>query len=105
MTTGDDGGQPPVQAVPDQHTVDPGPATATPSPHMPSTTPRRATSASPRLTSRLTGSQVAPLVLLHAHAGYGKTTCLESWQVVDPRPFAWLRCRPGHRDQRAFLGA
>lgn len=65
----------------------------------------RDTSAPPRLTSFLTGSPAAPLVLLHAPAGYGKTTCLASWQVVDHRPFAWLRCGPAHRDRAAFLRA
>lgn len=59
----------------------------------------------PRLVERLSRSPAAPLALLHAPAGYGKTACLEEWQVVDHRPFAWVRCKPAHRDGLTFLSA
>ena len=67
---------------------------------------RPAASATPRSPpDDLVGFLAAPLVLLLAPAGFGKTTLLEAWQEVDERPFAWVRCGPAHRDRRAFRAA
>jgi LuxR family transcriptional regulator, maltose regulon positive regulatory protein len=44
----------------------------------------------PRLLQRLLGCSTAPLALLVAPAGYGKTTLLDEWSNEDPRPFAWV---------------
>jgi len=47
------------------------------------------TVARPRLVARLAGS-AAPLALIVAPAGFGKSTLLTQWAQSDPRPFAWL---------------
>jgi LuxR family transcriptional regulator, maltose regulon positive regulatory protein len=39
-----------------------------------------------------------PVVLLNAPAGYGKTTVLAQWAVVDSRPFIWLTVTDAHND-------
>ncbi|HEY2600252.1 MAG TPA: LuxR C-terminal-related transcriptional regulator [Thermoleophilaceae bacterium] len=39
---------------------------------------------------RLLAARAAPLVLLAAPAGYGKTTLLHEWAEEDGRPFAWV---------------
>lgn len=49
----------------------------------------------PRLVSRLADS-AAPVALLAAPAGFGKTTLLSEWQRSDPRPFAWVTLDSGH---------
>src|SRR4051812_43644315 len=43
-----------------------------------------------RLVARLAAARHAPLVLLVAPAGYGKTTTLAEWAEQDERPFAWV---------------
>jgi len=48
-----------------------------------------------RLVERLAASPDAPLLLLVAPAGYGKTTTLAEWDERDERPFAWIE--PGRR--------
>ena len=45
----------------------------------------------------------APLVLVNAPAGYGKTTLLAQWVERDGRPFAWLQLDRIHDDPVAFL--
>jgi ATP/maltotriose-dependent transcriptional regulator MalT len=45
--------------------------------------------ARPRLLRRLLTAD-APIVMIVAPAGYGKTTLLAEWAMRDPRPFAWL---------------
>ncbi len=47
------------------------------------------TVARPRLVRRLLAAD-APIVMIVAPAGYGKTTLLAEWAMRDPRPFAWL---------------
>src|SRR5436190_12914725 len=59
----------------------------------------------PRLARRLLGSADAPLALLIAPAGYGKTTVLSQWAEQDRRPFAWLTVDHTHNDPRRLLGA
>jgi LuxR family maltose regulon positive regulatory protein len=44
----------------------------------------------PRLVSPLCDPAAAPLTVVVAPAGYGKTTLLREWAERDPRPFAWL---------------
>jgi LuxR family maltose regulon positive regulatory protein len=44
----------------------------------------------PRLTGPLSDVDGAPVVLLLAPAGYGKTTLLCAWAESDERPFAWV---------------
>ena len=44
----------------------------------------------PLLTEALVSPACAPLVLLSAPAGYGKTTLLALWCERDERPFAWV---------------
>jgi LuxR family maltose regulon positive regulatory protein len=56
----------------------------------------------PRLVDRLRSAAHAPLLLLTAPAGYGKTTLLGEWAQQDKRPFARLSIRPSH-DDPAFL--
>ncbi|MDA0181358.1 LuxR C-terminal-related transcriptional regulator [Solirubrobacter phytolaccae] len=48
-----------------------------------------------RLVRQLTTTD-APIVLVVAPAGYGKTTLLEEWAARDPRPFTWLACPGDH---------
>jgi ATP/maltotriose-dependent transcriptional regulator MalT len=43
----------------------------------------------PQLVASLTDPD-APIVVVSAPAGYGKTTLLAEWASVDERPFAWL---------------
>jgi LuxR family maltose regulon positive regulatory protein len=49
----------------------------------------------PLLVERLIESD-APLVVICAPAGYGKTTLVTQWAAADERPFAWLK--PSHDD-------
>jgi LuxR family maltose regulon positive regulatory protein len=44
----------------------------------------------PALLDGLTASSHAPVVLVSAPAGYGKTTLLALWGERDERPFAWV---------------
>jgi LuxR family maltose regulon positive regulatory protein len=61
-------------------------------------TPERGLVDRPRLARRLVTS-TAPIVLLVAPAGYGKSALLAQWQARDERPFAWapLPARPTAR--------
>src|SRR3954449_6623683 len=43
-----------------------------------------------RLVKRLAAGRDAPLVLMVAPAGYGKTTTLAEWAEQDERPSAWI---------------
>ncbi len=40
----------------------------------------------------------APVMVISAPAGYGKTTLLSQWAAVEERPFAWLTLTPGDND-------
>ena len=51
---------------------------------------RRGTVRRDRLVRTLVQSTNAPLVLVRAPAGYGKTTLLGQWAERDDRPFAWI---------------
>src|SRR6478752_6592188 len=44
----------------------------------------------PRLLRRLRSSEDAPLLVLAAPAGYGKSALLSEWVQSEPRPAAWL---------------
>jgi LuxR family transcriptional regulator, maltose regulon positive regulatory protein len=55
----------------------------------------------PRLVERLATSD-APLVVVVAPAGFGKTTLLVQWQGSEERPFAWLSLDEGDNDPLAF---
>jgi LuxR family transcriptional regulator, maltose regulon positive regulatory protein len=44
-----------------------------------------------RLVRLLQEAHDLPLALLVAPAGYGKSTLLTQWALVDPRPFDWIR--------------
>ncbi len=59
----------------------------------------------PRLERRLTGADGAPLAMLVAPAGYGKTTLLRQWARVDPRPFAWVERPAGRSDAGRLIGS
>jgi LuxR family maltose regulon positive regulatory protein len=61
---------------------------------VPSTRP--GTVERPALLERL--AEGAPVVVVSAPAGYGKTTLLAQWASVDPRPFAWLTVTGGDHD-------
>jgi LuxR family transcriptional regulator, maltose regulon positive regulatory protein len=58
-----------------------------------------------RLLGRLAAGAQAPLVLLVAPAGYGKTTTLVEWAEQDERPFAWLEPGGRTRDTAGFVAA
>ena len=47
----------------------------------------------------------APLAVLVAPAGFGKTTLLCEWAARDPRPFAWVTLDARHDDPAALLRA
>ena len=55
-----------------------------------------------RLVSKLLSGGDAPIALLSAPAGYGKTTVLSEWEATDPRPFGWITLDHRHNDP-AFL--
>jgi LuxR family maltose regulon positive regulatory protein len=44
-----------------------------------------------------------PVVAVLAPAGYGKTTLVRSWSLVESRPVAWLTADPGDDDPVVFL--
>ncbi len=50
------------------------------------------------LVERLIDSE-APLVVICAPAGYGKTTLVRQWAAEDERPFAWLKPSDDDNDQ------
>lgn len=57
----------------------------------------------PRLFARLESE--AALVVLHAPAGYGKTTALAQWAARTERTGVWLRVREGVSGEKAFIEA
>ncbi|MFN8160449.1 MAG: AAA family ATPase [Solirubrobacterales bacterium] len=59
----------------------------------------------PRLVARLERDPAAPLVLVRAPAGYGKTTLLAEWAATGERRFAWITLGRNERDGVALLGA
>ena len=60
--------------------------------------PGAALIARPSLVERLIESD-APLVVICAPAGYGKTTLVRQWAEEDERPFAWLKPSDDDNDQ------
>lgn len=50
---------------------------------------REGTVPRPALVDRLLADP-SPLVVMSAPPGYGKTSLLRQWSLLDPRPFAWL---------------
>jgi LuxR family transcriptional regulator, maltose regulon positive regulatory protein len=59
----------------------------------------------PRLVSMLRDSTHAPIALVTAPAGYGKTTALLEWEAADERPFAWLTLEERHNDPALLIGS
>ena len=59
--------------------------------------PSAALIARPSLVERLIESD-APLVVICAPAGYGKTTLVRQWAEEDERPFAWLKTSDDDND-------
>jgi LuxR family maltose regulon positive regulatory protein len=57
----------------------------------------------PRLTTRLDQSLHAPLTLVAAPAGFGKTTLLAEWAAHQSIPLAWLTIDAGDRDLHRFV--
>jgi LuxR family transcriptional regulator, maltose regulon positive regulatory protein len=53
----------------------------------------------------LTSAAHAPVVLVSAPAGYGKTTLLALWRQRDERPFAWVTLEARDNDPVALLAA
>src|SRR4051794_12344594 len=58
-----------------------------------------------RLVARLAAARDAPLVLMVAPAGYGKTTTLAEWAEQDERPFAWIALGPDVGDAAGLVAA
>jgi LuxR family maltose regulon positive regulatory protein len=59
----------------------------------------------PRLVRRLSEARDAPLVLLVAPAGYGKTTLLSEWAACDGRRFAWIDLAAGDNEPDRLLAS
>jgi LuxR family transcriptional regulator, maltose regulon positive regulatory protein len=62
---------------------------------------RRAIVSRPRLVEMLATSD-APIGVVVAPPGFGKTTLLVQWQVSEERPFAWLSLDDGDNDPIGF---
>jgi LuxR family maltose regulon positive regulatory protein len=58
----------------------------------------------PRLVRMLVESD-APMLLVDAPTGYGKSVLLAQWAARDPRPFASVALTAGHDDAAVLLGA
>jgi LuxR family transcriptional regulator, maltose regulon positive regulatory protein len=58
-----------------------------------------------RLVRRLIASRRAPLVLLAAPTGYGKTCLLAEWAEVDERPFAWVTLESSDNDVEQMVAS
>src|SRR5690242_11186060 len=56
-----------------------------------------------RLVDQLVHSTAAPLVVVSAPPGYGKTALLTQWAAVDPRPFSWIRLDAADKDPAVLL--
>jgi LuxR family transcriptional regulator, maltose regulon positive regulatory protein len=67
-------------------------------------TARRGLVARDRLTARLVSSADAPVALLLAPAGYGKTTVIAQWEAADERPFVWITLEDHDNDPARLLG-
>ncbi len=61
--------------------------------------------ARPRLIERLRGAASCSVVVVHAPAGYGKTTLLAQWAAEEPRDVAWLTVEPADDDAVALAAA
>ncbi len=57
----------------------------------------------PRLVEKLRSAPSSPLILVTAPAGYGKTTLLTEWGLVEGRPFAWLTLDASDNDASRLL--
>lgn len=77
------------------------PPAPAPSRHQPAA--RHALIMRERLVRALAGHDDAPLRLIVAPAGYGKTTALEQWAQRDERPFAWLTAGHAHGSPARLL--
>lgn len=58
-----------------------------------------------RLVGRMEDEKAAPVLLVVAPAGYGKSTILADWAEQDERPSAWLTLDERHNDPALLLGA
>ncbi len=47
----------------------------------------------------------APLLVVRAPAGYGKSTLLRQWDDDDPRPFAWVRLSDADNDRDLLVSS
>lgn len=56
-----------------------------------------------RLVDELVHSSAAPLVVILAPPGYGKTTLLTQWSAADPRRFSWIRLDEDDNDPAVLL--
>src|SRR4051812_16543911 len=65
--------------------------------------PRPDTVSRPRLDARLDAGTGAPLTLVAAPAGFGKTTIVAQWLHRIAYPVAWLSLDSGDNDPSAFL--
>ena len=59
----------------------------------------------PVLLDGLVSTTNAPVVLVSAPAGYGKTTLLALWRERDQRPFAWVSLEAADNDPVAFVAS
>lgn len=59
----------------------------------------------PVLIDSLASATSAPVVLVSAAAGYGKTTVLALWRERDERPFAWVTLEASDNDPVALVGS
>jgi LuxR family maltose regulon positive regulatory protein len=57
----------------------------------------------PRLLRRLTVASDAPIVLISAAGGYGKSTLAAQWAAGCGRPATWINLDHGHNDPIVFL--
>ncbi|MCK0112580.1 LuxR C-terminal-related transcriptional regulator [Ornithinimicrobium sp. F0845] len=65
--------------------------------------PRRGTVPRRRLASLLARADEAPVTLVSAPAGFGKTTLVESWLRPGDRPVAWVSLDEGDRRLTSFM--
>jgi LuxR family maltose regulon positive regulatory protein len=59
----------------------------------------------PMLVDGLVAATHAPVVLVSAPAGYGKTTLLALWRERDERPFAWVSLDAADNDPVALVAS
>ena len=65
--------------------------------------PRRTLIPRARLNERLTATLAAPVTLVAAPAGFGKTTAVSAWAAMLDRPVAWLALDEADNDPARFL--